>query len=97
MNDAIGKALYRKAVGYTAKETVEEYAGEDGILSKRKVSKKHIPPDFNALKMLVERECKAQDYRAMSDEELAREKARLLEELRQTQKGEADENRTNKA
>ena len=41
----IDKALYRKAVGYTAKEVVEEYGGESGELLRRKVSKKHVPPD----------------------------------------------------
>ncbi|MEG1395144.1 MAG: hypothetical protein RSD04_05265, partial [Clostridia bacterium] len=72
MNENIAKALYRKAVGYTAKEIVEEYGGESGELLKRKVSKKHIPPDMTALKTFIELDKSRGDIANMSDEELLR-------------------------
>ena len=47
----INRALMKKALGYTAEETVEEYSmKEDGevLLSKKKVTKKNVPPDITA-------------------------------------------------
>ena len=48
-------ALLKKALGYEAKETIEEYVSDDGEirLSKRKVTKKNVPPDITAIKMLL--------------------------------------------
>lgn len=75
----IERALIKKAVGYSARETVKEYQISDGeeILIKKKVSDKAVPPDINAAKMLLEafENC---DLAAMSDEALEKEKQRLL-------------------
>lgn len=70
------KALMKLAKGYTAKETVNEYAEEDGklVLKRRKVTAKHVPPDAAAAKLLVEKEGAAD---AMSEEELLSEHQRL--------------------
>ncbi len=80
-------ALIKKALGYDATEVVEEYvSGEEGEikLSKKKVTKKNIPPDLTALKILLEEE----DFvlENMSDEELEKEKFRLLEMLKECER-----------
>ena len=72
------KALLKKALGYDFTETVMEYVSdEDGIkLSKKKVTKKNVPPDMTALKMLLVDE--QEDLSQMSDEQLEKEKLRLI-------------------
>ena len=54
--EKIREALIRRAVGYDTEETVEEYSGtgEDGTMCRRKVTKKNIPPDISAAKLLLE-------------------------------------------
>lgn len=84
----INRALMKKALGYTAEETVEEYSmKEDGevLLSKKKVTKKNVPPDITALKILLE--SKEPELNEMTDEELEQEKIRLLKILREIEKG----------
>ncbi|MBQ7339598.1 MAG: hypothetical protein IJW43_01950 [Clostridia bacterium] len=83
------KALIKRALGYDAKETVEEYVkGEDGIiLTKKKVTKKPVPPDVSALKVLLELE-PDKAISNMSEEELVLERERLLRELSQAQEKE---------
>lgn len=89
--DKIKKALLKKALGYSASETIEEYAvDEEGNsrLSKKKVTKKHFSPDIAAVKVLLERYYKTYEEKilSMSDEELDEEKAKLQQLL----KGEED-------
>ena len=74
-------ALVKKAMGYDYKEVVEEYvSGEDGQvkLAKKKVTKKNVPPDITALKILLEENVPIEH---LSDEELQEEKQRLLKLL----------------
>jgi hypothetical protein len=76
------EALIKKAIGYDTTEIVEEYvSGDEGDikLTKKKVTKKNVPPDLSALKLLLDSENVSLD--SMSDEELEREKQRLLELL----------------
>lgn len=76
--------LVKKALGYDVKEVVEEYVSdEDGEikLTKKKVTKKNVPPDLTALKILLDGEEKP--VRSMSDEELEKEKIRLIKLLEQ--------------
>ena len=79
MGDEIRDAIVRRALGYESDEIVEEYGFSEGeaVLVKRKVTKKQVPPDIGAAKMLREEK----PLRAYSDEELAREKERLLKLL----------------
>ena len=89
--DKIKQALLKKALGYSASETVEEYGiDEEGQkrLVKKKVTKKHFSPDISAVKVLLERYYKTYEERvlAMSDDDLAKEKVRLEKLL----KGEED-------
>jgi hypothetical protein len=77
-DEKIKKALIKKALGYDATEVVEEFvSGEEGEikLTKKKITKKNVPPDLTAIKMLTE-ENKG-ELTLMSDEELEIEKQRL--------------------
>ena len=74
-------ALIKKALGYDATEVVEEYADEQGEIKllKRKVTKKNVPPDVTALKMLIEGETNSISH--LTDQELKAEKERLIKLL----------------
>lgn len=48
-------------------------------LVKRRETKKDVPPDLKAVKLLLEEK----DYSALSDEELEAEKRRLLAQLKE--------------
>ncbi len=74
--DKIREALLKVALGYRIEEVTEEYDAKDGELRlvKRKETKKDVPPDLKAAKLLFEE----QDYSSLSDEELERERLRLL-------------------
>ena len=76
--------------GLTTKEIITEYAidEETGKLKivKQKVSEKNLPPNVDLLKLiyphLVEEKL---DYNKLSDEELEKEKQRLLKELKESE------------
>ena len=77
-NDILG-ALKKCAVGLETNETVEEYDAKDGELRliKRKVTKRDIPPDIKAVKMLID----GGGVDGLSIEELEEEKQNLLKLL----------------
>ena len=79
--EALDEALLKVAVGYSVEEVTEEYAEVDGEmkLMKRKETKKDIPPDLKAVQLLLSGS--ENDFSKMSDEELERERDRLLAEL----------------
>ena len=84
--DSVKIALEKRALGYDSTEITEEYQeGEDGSLRmlKRKVVQKNVPPDVSALKLLFELNGKACDLSSLTDEELEREKIRLLKMLKE--------------
>ena len=78
--DPVGKAVVRRALGYETDEVVEEYGFNEGeaVLLKRKVTKKSVPPDIQAAKMLPDAE---EPLEQLSDEKLEEERQRLLREL----------------
>ncbi len=80
--EKIGEALLKVALGYQIAEVTEEYAEVDGALklTKRKKTKKDVPPDLKAVQMLLDGNG-GEEYSGWSDEELEREKARLLQAL----------------
>lgn len=82
--EKIKGALLERALGYDADEVVEEYGFSEGeaVLVKRKVTKKRVPPDIQAAKMLLDG---APLLTALSDEELQKEKERLLLLLKEEQ------------
>ncbi len=75
--DGIKEALVKCAVGFDTGEVVEEYVADGGELRlvKRKVTRRDVPPDIKAVKMLLDGEA---DISAMSDEELEERKKKLL-------------------
>ena len=84
-NKKLNKALIKRALGYTNKEVTEEFSSDNGSLklTKKKVTKKNIPPDITAVKVLLEMYSPVElDVTNMSDEELLLERDKLLEKLR---------------
>lgn len=81
MEEEIKGALKKCAVGFGTSEVVEEFCMEDGELKlvKKKVTKKDIPPDIKAVKLLMD----GSGISDLSDEELEAEKLRLMEMLKQ--------------
>jgi hypothetical protein len=82
----LGEALMKVATGYSVEEVTEEYSEVDGEMKlvKRKETKKDVPPDLKAVQILLaEREG---NFDKLSDEELEKEKARLLKELEKQEK-----------
>ena len=81
-DDGVKKALVRCAVGFDTSEVVEEYTMADGELKlvKRKVTKRDVPPDIKAVKMLLDGEA---DASQMSDEELEERREKLIAMLKE--------------
>ncbi len=77
--DDIIDAVVKRACGYEAKETIDEYSVVDGALElvKRRITVKDVPPDIAAAKLLMD----TGDVSDLTDEQLEQEKARLLDEL----------------
>lgn len=86
--DSIKNSLLKKAKGFMVEEIIEEYSlSEDGqmILNKKKITTKEVPPDTNAIKYLIESEnlLSKNAFENMSDEELNKEKIKLLNLLKE--------------
>ena len=81
MEDKVIEAVRKGALGYSLEEVTEEYGVENGELKlvKRRETRKDIPPDLKAVKILMDEK----DYSALSDEELEEEKNRLLMQLQE--------------
>lgn len=67
------------ATGHSAREVIEEFAVEDGELKlvKKKVTKRDIPPDIKAVKLLMD------GGEELSDEELEEERQKLIKLLKE--------------
>ena len=78
-DDMVKKALIKCATGLSASETVEEFTVENGELKliKKKVTKREIPPDIKAVKLLMD------GGGDLTDEELEAEKQKLLDMLKE--------------
>ena len=70
--ESVKDALTKCAVGLSASEVIEEFAVEGGELKlvKKKVTRREIPPDIKAVKMLLDSE----NTVGATDEELAAER-----------------------
>lgn len=87
-DEKIGDALLKVALGYQVAEVTEEYAEVDGQLklTKRKKTKKDVPPDLKAVQLLLA----AKEEKGLlqwTDEELEEERQKLLEELKKKENG----------
>ncbi len=80
------EALMKVALGYQLAEVTEEYSEVNGELklTKRKKTKKDVPPDLKAVQLLLGGD--GEEYATLSDEELEREKERLLKTLQEQEK-----------
>lgn len=87
--EKIGEALIKVALGYQIAEVTEEYAEVDGELklTKRKKTKKDVPPDLKAVQLLLASE--GEEYAQWSDEALEAEKQRLLGVLQEAENGQS--------
>lgn len=83
----IGDALLKVALGCSVEEVTEEYAEADGELklTKRKKTRRDIPPDLKAVQMLLA-ESERSETAQMTDEELEKERERLIAELKKAKK-----------
>jgi len=82
--EKLGKALMKVALGFQVAEVTEEFAEVDGQLklTKRKKTKKDVPPDLKAMQLLLAEQGLESDFSKMTDEELQAEKERLLYDLK---------------
>lgn len=89
--EKIGEALMKVALGYQIAEVTEEYAEVDGALklTKRKKTKKDVPPDLKAVQLLLATENEG-DISLLSDDELEKERQRLLTALSDAEKDTVD-------
>ncbi len=80
--DKVKDAVMKVALGFSLEEVTEEYDARDGELKlvKRKETRKDVPPDLKAVKLLLGDK---QDLSALSDEELQAERQRLLKRLKE--------------
>lgn len=83
--DRLSEALMKVALGFQIAETTEEYAEVDGELklTKRKRTKKDVPPDLKAVQLLLGEG--GASVESMSEEELTKERERLLALLAERQ------------
>lgn len=80
----IKELLVKRAMGFEVEEIVEEYNDVDGhlVLSKKKVTKKFIPPDSIALKFLLTNEIDdSESLDKLSYNELIELKDELIKEI----------------
>ncbi len=84
--EKLNAAILKVALGYQVAEVVEEFAEVDGELklTKRKRTKKDVPPDLKAVQLLLSGNTET-GLEALSDEELQAEKERLLMALAQAE------------
>lgn len=81
MEEEIKGALKKCAVGFGTSEVVEEFCMEDWELRlvKKKVTRRDVPPDIKAVKMLIEES----GVDGLSDKQLEEEKENLLKILKE--------------
>ena len=84
--ESVKDALLKCAVGLSASEIVEEFSADNAgelKLVKRKVTRREVPPDIKAVKMLMDGEGTAE----VSDEELKEEREKLIALLKEDNDG----------
>ncbi len=89
--EKLKKTLFKKAMGYGVSEETVEYVTDDSgkeVVSKRKVSKKYIPPDASALRLLIEHfySQTSRQVESMTDEELEEERDKIIEMLKEEER-----------
>lgn len=82
------KALTKKALGYDTTEIIEEYSlDEDNNekLVKKKITKKSVPPDITAVKVLIELQSleNSCDLKDLTDTELDEKIEQILKQIKE--------------
>ena len=75
-------ALVKRALGHSVTEESSEYAVDDDggqRLIRKKISVKEVPPELNAIKLLIKE--RKENVDDLTEEELLKEKERLLRQL----------------
>jgi len=83
-DENLQNVLVKRALGYTSEEVIEEYTDDNGKLKliKRKVTKKDIPPDINAVKILLDKSDDEEfDLTNLTDEELLSLKKEVTKQI----------------
>ncbi len=81
---SIKEMLLKKALGCSYEDIIDEYTCKEGelLLVKRKKMLKNYPPDVNAAKAYIKLIREEDTIESMTDEQLEREKIKLLNELK---------------
>ena len=84
MDEEVRNAILKVALGCSVEEVTEEYGVTDGELTlvKRRETRKDIPPDLKAVRLLLE----GTDYASFSDEQLEAELEKLIKALEREEK-----------
>jgi DNA helicase IV len=85
-DDKTIEQLKKHILGFSSKEITTEYLLDDETgklkISKQKVQEKTLPPNIDLIKILCQQIERPKDiYENMTDDELEKEKQRLLKEL----------------
>ncbi len=74
-------------MGVTTKEVTSEYAMDDETgklkLIKQKINEKNLPPNADIIKLIYSKNETKDEYENLTDEQLIKEKQRLLKELKE--------------
>lgn len=89
-SEDILSALKQRALGYQSNEVIEEYTldeHENERLIKKKVTKKNVPPDISAVKVLLEFENQSlnDDLTKLSNEELDEKINEIISKLKESE------------
>ena len=84
------KALRACIKGLTTKEIITEYVLDEETgkmkMVKQKINEKNVPPNVDLLKIIYPQLiCNKTDYDSLTDEQLEKEKQRLLKELKESE------------
>lgn len=89
-SEDILSALKQRALGYQSNEIIEEYTldeHENERLVKKKITKKNIPPDISAAKVLLEFESQSlnDDLTKLTNEELDEKINEIITKLKESE------------
>lgn len=92
------QSVLKKAIGYEAVETQDEYALQDGelVLVRRKVTTKDVPPDLAAVRLLQGDADEPLDYAALEEERKALTEAFFAHLRNQTDQNKEEQDGTDR-
>lgn len=100
--EKVKEILLKRAEGYYYNEVVEEFSANNQlsmldnissdpdppsmIMTKRKVTTHHVPPDTTAIKLLLDLATESTDLTQLSEEELEKMRDELIKKLQDKEK-----------